>query len=366
MAKQSGSKQSLSPSANAAIKQHSRIINLSVAIGLVAGIFFWIYTYLIHNVNPVPITGPISMSRPTILVAAAVIFVLFWYFFDKTGDKMVSPNRMGLIFNSFILSVATSILGVVILALFAVAMSDAFEGLKLGILTSTIIVGSVLAATTYFTVSFATYITLRHIFNMLMIILFGGILASAIAVGTPDWYNVYLSALGMESAGNVAKLFNFSLAFAGIMLIALANVLFQSVREFYVNHPKVGGKRFNILYTFFVLAGIFLAGIGLFPFVEGTTKGSIHILSAALVGAVFVIWTCVIKWLIPFFDRSFYILSAALGVSIAVIYILSTLKIYFNVTGEELTIFVIATVWLSLLLTNMINATLPDTSNSST
>jgi hypothetical membrane protein len=355
------SAEGISNQASAAIARQSIHLNLALMIGAFIGVLFYIYAYLLNGVNPVPILGNISLTRPAIWAAAVIIFVMFWIVFNRSGDKLISPNRFGLIYNSTILSLATTIMGVALLALFVVAMDNAFKGLLFDIVTASLIVAGAITTITYLVIRFAAGITVQRIYTMLIVIMFGGILASAILVSTPDWYDVYLSALGMASAGPVAHLFNASLIFAGIMLIAMANVLFRSVRDFYVGNPQVGKVRFEILYILFVLSGIFLAGIGLFPFVEGTTQGSIHMASAGLLGVVFVLWMWCLRWLIPFFELSFYSFSVFMGVGIAVIYVMATLQIYFNTTGLELTVFVMSTAWLSLFLTNMFNATLQET-----
>jgi hypothetical protein len=355
MATQAAVRDGVSDTAAAAIRQQSASLNQSLGFGVVAGAAFYA---LAHGVNPVPIVGPISLARPGAVIGAISIGLLFFAAFLHKRDPSINRSRVGLYFNCIVLAVASAIIGLVCLGLVAVTMESAFAGLAFDPVTASALIAGAAAAIAYITLRFTQLLTVQRIYAMLVIVLFGGIILSAIASQDTAWYNLYLSALGMSTSGPSAKLFNFSLIFSGVMLVALANVLFGNVARFYRHQPTVGPRRYHILYGMFVLCGAFLAGVGAFPFVEGTVSGRLHQISAGLLGVVFVIWMVALRWLIPLFDRSFYVLSMLTAAAIAIIFILSTAHIYFNVTGLEVSVFLIATAWLSLYLTNMFNAAL--------
>jgi hypothetical protein len=355
MAIKAAVRDNVSDTAAAAIHQQSVSLNQSLAFGVVAGLAF---SYVIRGVTLVPIVGAVSLARPGAVIGAVSIGLLFFAAFLQKRDPRINRSRFGLYFNCTILALASAVIGFVALGFVSLILESAFPGLAFDPVTAALLIAGAAAAIAYITLRFTQLLTIQRIYAMLVIVLFGGILLSAIASQDSAWYHLYLSALGMSTSGPSAKIFNFALIFSGVMLVALANVLFGNVAGFYRGQPTVGPKRYRALYILFILCGVFLAGVGAFPFIQGTISGRLHQISAGLLGVVFVIWMVALRWLIPLFDRSFYLFSLATAAAIAIIFVLSTLHIYFNVTGLEVSIFLIATAWLSLYLTNMFNAAL--------
>ena len=312
--------------------------------------------YLGKGAQLVPLTGDLSIARLAVYLGALAGFVLFAYFY-RVGERWMHdnakqplPKRWIFWRDTLTLAFAYTIVSLAAMALAAFVFSKAFVGLQLDPYSSSLLVGVVVGVVAYANVNLAYTVSVNRILTVLGLVLVGGVLFAMVTNGQADWWQVHFSYLGMAQS-DAARAFNFTLIFSGLVMLALTENLFNTLAPAF--EGKDSGMRFNVIKVAFVCIAIALACVGIFPYMEGSIKATLHNLSAygMVLGFLFLITT--LRWTSPRLSPEFFILSYIMGGALIVCYVLFAFVGYFNLTAFELLSFGISFAWLMLYLKNL-------------
>lgn len=338
----------------AQLAEHAAI-RWGMIVGLVsAGIALaW---YLGNGVSTVPIIGSLSIARLAIILIVVSTFVAFSYFYRQgrrwLHTETLRPLPKGWVFwrDTLTLAFANTVLAGAFAGIAAYVLSNAFKGLALDPYISSVFVGVAVGVSCYIMINLAFRVTVNQIVALLGVTLVGGVLLAMVTNNQADWWQVHFSYLGMPDS-NTAKLFNFTLIFSGLVMLAMTENLFNELAPAIDKHQA--DLKLNVIKTVFVIIALALAGVGLFPYVEGTFKATMHNLTATTLVLGFLFLIAALRWTSPKLSREFMIFSYAIAAALVACYVGFTVFGYLNLTAFELSAFGLSFVWLAVYLKNL-------------
>jgi hypothetical membrane protein len=224
-------------------------------------------------------------------------------------------------------------------------------------------------ALAYFVARSFYYVRAPGLILMTVIALMGTLMFAGALNEDPLWYEGSFSGLGMTSS-NSKTVFNIGLVITGLLIIAWSQFLLDDLRAL-VKYGYTTEKYLNWIRILFIIAGVFLAMVGVVRWGIGPLGNLLHNVFAGGAGAALAIVLVGMYWLIPHFVRWFYYLSWGLLALIVISVILKLLG-YFTLTGIELMGFGSASLWLLFFMRsaqNLVNRvdptvyTYPETRN---
>jgi hypothetical protein len=232
--------------------------------------------------------------------------------------------------------------------LFAI-FQDAFKGLRVDALTSTMLVGLMGAVSSYFMYLSASTITSYKLSTLLVIFVTSGVLVSMVTANNPRWWEMNFSALGMTNDFS-GYTFNGTLIIAGAVITTLANYITTDLTSWARVKSGVKPRRVAMVRWALVLIGIFLACIGLVPV---SISVVVHNTASSSLALVFFALVVSLRYLVPGFPKAFFMLSYIL-LGIIIISALLFFPIgYYNLTAFELIVSGLIFGWLAILIRNI-------------
>ncbi|MHB1235246.1 MAG: DUF998 domain-containing protein [Microbacteriaceae bacterium] len=260
----------------------------------------------------------------------------------RTSIIMRSLDTAALIFTH------VAIYSMLCYVLFAV-FQDAFKGLRVDALTSTMLVGLMGAVSSYFMYLSASTITSYKLSSLLVIFVTSGVLVSMVTARDPHWWQMNFSALGMTRDFS-GYAFNGTLIIAGAVITTLANYITSDLRALAHIREAAQPQRVVILRVALVLIGVCVATIGLVPV---STSVIIHNTASSSLALVFFSLVIGLRFLIPGFPKAFFLLSYVLLGVVTISALLFFPIGYYNLTAFELIVSSLIFGWLAILIRNI-------------
>lgn len=184
----------------------------------------------------------------------------------------------------------------------------------------------------------------RHLSLVLAVFLVVGLVTAMLSSADPQWWQMNLSALGITH--DVSSLtFNLTLIVSGVIITTIARFGTASLPA--VTHSD--RRRRAIVRTVFVLLGVLLACVGIFPVDRFFL---LHNTVATGMAVAYAILVLGLPWLIPTMPRVFLVLGFTYVGAILVLTVLFATGIY-NLTAVELIAALLIFSWLILFLRNV-------------
>lgn len=324
----------------------------SAAISGVLGGLFGLAIYLPHQ--GVPISGRHSIGIVVTVASTLLALVLFAaYTNQEIAQKQIVRKRWTRYGNVLIISLAFAIIALVTALVMSFTAAGAFKGLTFDHWTAAAITAALVAAIAYVLMTLAQNFSITYGVYALLFVMGGGMTASMVTNQTTDWWRANISNLGTDISTH-QTLFNLTLILSGFLILALTSGVFGLHRDWYQQHSKVGPKKYQTTYTLVMLMGLFLSGVGLFHYEAGTILVPLHNASAGLLGVCGVILMVGARWLLPVFEREFYIYSWVTAAAMALFFVLTTKGVFFTLTGMEVVDFIIGGAWLIVFLRHVL------------
>jgi hypothetical protein len=304
------------------------------------------------NRNPVPLAGDLRAfgtlallsMMPIALVAAALGFV--WG--TQAWNLRVAESRRRQWTWSVLPVALAYALMVLVLSIFGLLLvENAFATLELERFQGAFLAAAAGGMLIYWTVQQVMQISAMKVIQVVTLILAGGVYFTAAGIEDPYWWQESFSYLGTLNS-NARRLFNFTLVFAGILLLVWLPY-FRSDFALLVKHgmaPESSSRRFQLAFTVLAVA---LALVGAFPFGDSRFSSIMHNLSAYSLAGVFVLVLLGLRWLVPGFEREFFVVSWILMAAIIATLVLAAFG-YFNTVGLEFVCFGLVITWLQLFM----------------
>lgn len=330
-----------------------KALRILFPVGIITAVLGYIYNF---NYEALPILGLHSIGLPMLVasIALTLIFFTYGYWSSLAYQKQTTISKIWnspkVILNTISLALVHALLVGFFTAVILVIFNYAFQGLQLDRLSSAFILGSYSAVVTYLVIILSMAVTLESLTAVVITFLIVGVLSSMLATTNPNWWEVNFSYLGTFESG-AYHLFNATLILTGLVMLVLADILFETARPSLLADKKVKTNRYNWAKRLFIIAAIALAGVGAFSYSRSPT---LHNLSAATLAVSFASLMVGIKYFLPVFSKTFYLNSYLLAFMLVFFWVVLLNGInYINLTAYELSAAGICGVWLGLFLRNM-------------
>lgn len=247
---------------------------------------------------------------------------------------------------------ATAVAGVhaVIAAITTIAifilLQMSFQGLNIDGLTSTFAVAVASGLAAYYIYLSVSSINTSKMAALLVIFMVVAVLTSMATAHDPLWWEYHFSQLGTfedRSSG----LFNISLIIAGGLVTTFALYLYRDIQALVA--AKVLDKPWapRAVSITFVVMGIFLACVGLFPV---HTHLVLHNITAMGMAFAFILLLSTSAWVLKGMSWTFFVVTYAFLAGVLVSVYLFAVTQYFNLTAFELVVFAIIFGWISTFI----------------
>lgn len=304
--------------------------------------------------NPIPMLEDIrSFGVIAFFAMLPISFVLAAWGFVLGVDAWnarVGPERqrkwgMAVVPVALAYMLFTAAVGAALLTL----VEDAFQFLELAALQAAMAAGGVSAAFAYWVENDSIQVRTGRLLTLIVVIVAMGMYFTVTRIDDPLWWQVSFSYLGkMES--NVNFIFNFTLIFAGILLLVWLQYFmsdFRILADYGIATERwVRWIRFGLIWL-----AIAVMLVGLFKSNYTPFSSIMHNLSAYSLAAVFGALMLSGRWTVPGFPREFHVMSWSV-LAILVGTLISSAFGWVNTVGLEIIAFVLGMIWLSQFVGN--------------
>lgn len=310
-------------------------------IGSLVATLFYFWTF-----GTIPLYGSVSIGMTAITQLSFTAFVA--YFFVLFLNRRRRPDvpwlyRMRSYVDMAALSFIHGAIAFMLTTLIFNTISEAFKGVQIDAVASSIIVAGTVLVTGYAFYLIAENATTLTISSALAVFLISGTLLSMMTASEPYWWHVHISELGAGS-GFSSYAFNVTLIIAGAVLISIADLIAKDFTLLCKVNRKHRRANINIgmLQAIIIVMGVFLAGIGLFPW---NRYPVLHNISSNGMLILFVLMIIRLRYLVPTFSRAFFMFSYVLIAILVVSMVLLVHFGYFDLTAFELICFTVLFGW---------------------
>ncbi len=216
-----------------------------------------------------------------------------------------------------------------------------FKGASFDLVTSTALFALMTSVEIQAINSLVPQLSSRLLTNIFIAVIVSGVILAMISNQNLYWWKHNLSFLGTNKAVDSWE-FNLALFFSGLILLALVDYLFASLKRIF---PK--SRQLLVLRILLTLLAIDLGMVGAFP-----NNLEIHSLHTRLAGyLIFLILGLIfgIRWLLPDISTDFQHISWMIAAALLAGEILFQVVGYLSLTAFEIMAFLLAFSWLVML-----------------
>jgi hypothetical membrane protein len=322
------------------------------SFALVVGAFVFVVSALIAIFvfwgRELPIDGRGSLGEFTAIVggaAAAVCFALSRLLPRRALDPKRDPD--GARYRWFDLIALSAAHGAIALLGWigvATVLDHSLVGATVFASPAVVLAAAAAALSGYLAFLSGANLSPRHLSLVLAVFLVVGLVTAMLSSADPQWWQMNLSALGITH--DVSSLtFNLTLIVSGVIVTTIARFGTASLPAV----TRADRRRRAIVRTVFVLLGVLLACVGIFPVDRFFLLHNTVATGMAVAYAILVIG---LPWLIPTMPRVFLVLGFTYVGAIIVLTVLFMTGIY-NLTAVELIAALLIFSWLILFLRNV-------------
>jgi hypothetical membrane protein len=330
--------------------------------GVAAGIGGVFGAIVFAGTNP-PIWGGFSLG----LAAAIAVLVLgvitsyvgYWrsrYIPGQEWRLTLKPWKF-IVDATAVAGVHAIVAAITTIAIF-ILLQMSFQGLHVDGWTSTFGLAATTGLATYYIYLSVSRINTSKMAALLVVFMVVAVLTSMATAQDPLWWEYHFSQLGTfedRSSG----LFNITLIIAGGLVTTFALYLYRDIQV--LVDKKILDKPWapRAISVTFIVMGIFLACVGLFPV---HTNPTMHNVTAIGMAIAFILLLSTSRWTLKGMSWTFFVVTFAFLAGVLISVYLFAVTHYFNLTAFELVVFAIIFGWISTFI-RFISATV-DQSNA--
>ncbi|MGL3150098.1 DUF998 domain-containing protein [Microbacterium sp. A82] len=226
----------------------------------------------------------------------------------------------------------------------ATVMQQSFLGATLYANPAAAIVAALTALSAFCAYLSGTAMSPRHLSLVLAVFLAVGMITAMLSSSDPRWWQLNLSALGITH--DISSLtFNLTLIVSGVIITTIARFATAGLPS----STSSELRRRRIVWALFVLLGVMLSCVGLFPVNRFLVM---HNTVATGMTVAFAVLTIALPWLVPSMPRIFLLLGFVYVAIIIGLVVLFVTGVY-NLTAVELVSSVLIFSWIILFLRNV-------------
>ena len=325
-------------------KRQFNVIWILIA-SILTSIAFWIFINAVH-LHQVPLVGINSIASGLIVLGGLSGMVLFSAYFISNRKKITVAYSAKTFWRTFPVIVISFVL-ILSLALMGIAwgLSRLFTGITFGHVVAMMLFFVFVTTINYIMVRIGLAVNYGILTTIMILVITSGTVVSMASNGR-NWWQHNLSFLGTKHANNSWQ-FNLTLVFSSLLMVALVDYIFVSLRAVVKNTWRTITLR-----TILTVTALDVGAVGLFP-----NNANFHVLHDKVAGYLvylIIILIIGIRWLLPEVGKRFLALSYGMCVGLVVIDLMFKPLHIISLTAFELIAFILAFGWILILFDTMI------------
>ena len=325
-------------------KRQFNVIWILIA-SILTSVAFWIFINAVH-LHQVPLVGTNSIASGLIVFGGLSGMILFSAYFISNRKKITVAYSAKTFWRTFPVIVISFVL-ILSLALMGIAwgLSRLFTGITFGHVVAMMLFFVFVTAINYIMVRIGLAVNYGMLTTIMILVITSGAVMSMASNGR-NWWQHNLSFLGTKHANNSWQ-FNLTLVFSSLLMVALVDYIFVSLRAVVKNTWRTITLRIILTVT-----ALDVGAVGLFP-----NNANFHILHDKVAGYLvylIIILIIGIRWLLPEVGKRFLALSYGMCVGLVIIDLMFKPLHIISLTAFELIAFILAFGWILILFDTMI------------
>ena len=325
-------------------KRQFNVIWILIA-SILTSIAFWIFINAVH-LHQVPLVGTNSIASGLIVFGGLSGMILFSAYFISNRKKITVAYSAKTFWRTFPVIVISFVL-ILSLALMGIAwgLSRLFTGITFGHVVAMMLFFVFVTTINYIMVRIGLAVNYGILTTIMILVITSGTVVSMASNGR-NWWQHNLSFLGTKHANNSWQ-FNLTLVFSSLLMVALVDYIFVSLRAVVKNTWRTITLR-----TILTVTALDVGAVGLFP-----NNANFHVLHDKVAGYLvylIIILIIGIRWLLPKVGKRFLALSYGMCVGLVVIDLMFKPLHIISLTAFELIAFILAFGWILILFDTMI------------
>ncbi|WP_278852382.1 DUF998 domain-containing protein [Ligilactobacillus aviarius] len=325
-------------------KRQFNVVWILIA-SILTSVAFWIFINAVH-LRQVPLVGTNSIASGLIVFGGLSGMILFSAYFISNRKKITVAYSAKTFWRTFPVIVISFVL-ILSLALMGIAwgLSRLFTGITFGHVVAMMLFFVFVTAINYIMVRIGLAVNYGMLTTIMILVITSGAVMSMASNGR-NWWQHNLSFLGTKHANNSWQ-FNLTLVFSSLLMVALVDYIFVSLRAVVKNTWRTITLRIILTVT-----ALDVGAVGLFP-----NNANFHVLHDKVAGYLvylIIILIIGIRWLLPEVGKRFLALSYGMCVGLVVIDLMFKPLHIISLTAFELIAFILAFGWILILFDTMI------------
>lgn len=325
-------------------KRQFNLIWILIA-SILTSIAFWIFINAVH-LHQVPLVGINSIASGLIVLGGLSGMILFSAYFISNRKKITVAYSAKTFWRTFPVIVISFVL-ILSLVLMGIAwgLSRLFTGITFGHVVAMMLFFVFVTTINYIMVRIGLAVNYGILTTIMILVITSGTVVSMASNGR-NWWQHNLSFLGTKHANNSWQ-FNLTLVFSSLLMVALVDYIFVSLRAVVKNTWRTITLRIILTVT-----ALDVGAVGLFP-----NNANFHVLHDKVAGYLvylIIILIIGIRWLLPKVGKRFLALSYGMCVGLVVIDLMFKPLHIISLTAFELIAFILAFGWILILFDTMI------------
>ena len=305
---------------------------------IIAGLFFE---------SLIPLSGRQSISGLVIILATVGSAILVTKTFYQAKQRRL-PLVANIPWRNYPSLVSAMVVMTLIgLVFFFYLFDQLFYGLAWDIYLSTafasLLFGTVNYVTLYFMYTFSTHRLVR----LMVAVMLGGVIIAMLTNSQGQWWHRHLSYLGSSQAVSAWQ-FNLTLMLSAFLLVTLVDSLFINLVKIYPEH-----RGLKCLRGLLTLTALSLGLVGFFPVDGPGAYPDYHNRAAEMLVILVVVMIGGHRLFLPKVRQEFSRLSYIVGGALVLLTLLHMLGTYITLTAFEILSFILAFLWLLMLIQNL-------------
>ena len=325
-------------------KRQFNVIWILIA-SILTSIAFWIFINAVH-LHQVPLVGTNSIASGLIVFGGLSGMILFSAYFISNRKKITVAYSAKTFWRTFPVIVISFVL-ILSLVLMGIAwgLSRLFTGITFSHVVAMMLFFVFVTTINYIMVRIGLAVNYGILTTIMILVITSGTVVSMASNGR-NWWQHNLSFLGTKHANNSWQ-FNLTLVFSSLLMVALVDYIFVSLRAVVKNTWRTITLRIILTVT-----ALDVGAVGLFP-----NNANFHVLHDKVAGYLvylIIILIIGIRWLLPKVGKRFLALSYGMCVGLVVIDLMFKPLHIISLTAFELIAFILAFGWILILFDTMI------------
>ena len=325
-------------------KRQFNVVWILIA-SILTSVAFWIFINAVH-LHQVPLVGTNSIASGLIVFGGLSGMILFSAYFISNRKKITVAYSAKTFWRTFPVIVISFVL-ILSLVLMGIAwgLSRLFTGITFGHVVAMMLFFVFVTTINYIMVRIGLAVNYGILTTIMILVITSGTVVSMASNGR-NWWQHNLSFLGTKHANNSWQ-FNLTLVFSSLLMVALVDYIFVSLRAVVKNTWRTITLRIILTVT-----ALDVGAVGLFP-----NNANFHVLHDKVAGYLvylIIILIIGIRWLLPEVGKRFLALSYGMCVGLVIIDLMFKPLHIISLTAFELIAFILAFGWILILFDTMI------------